>query len=93
MIFADRMIAPLFDKANPVGCDTVSYQTISHQRGLIVVDDVGEVYQHCLSQGHEVTWPPTDMPWYLREMHVRHPDGHVFRIGHGLEEEDDTPKP
>jgi hypothetical protein len=22
-------------------------------------------------------------------MHVRHPDGHVFRIGHGLEDEDD----
>jgi hypothetical protein len=20
------------------------------------------------------------MPWHVREMHVRHPDGHVFRI-------------
>ena len=26
------------------------------------------------------------MPWNVREMHVRHPDGHVFRIGQGLEE-------
>jgi len=27
------------------------------------------------------------MPWNVREMHVRHPDGHVFRIGKGLKEE------
>ena len=25
------------------------------------------------------TWPPTDEPWGVRELHVRHPDGHVFR--------------
>ena len=56
----------------------------------ILVEDVDAVYQHCVAEGLEVTWPPTDMPWHLREMHVRHPDGHVFRIGHGLEEEDDT---
>jgi catechol 2,3-dioxygenase-like lactoylglutathione lyase family enzyme len=53
----------------------------------IWVDDVDAVYQECLEQGIEVTWPPTDMPWNVREMHVRHPDGHVFRIGRGLEEE------
>jgi len=35
-----------------------------------------------------VTWPPTDMPWNVREMQVRHPDGHVFRISRGLEEEE-----
>jgi len=57
----------------------------------IMVDDVDVVYQHCLAQGLEVTWPPTDMPWHLREMHVRHPDGHVFRIGHSLHEDDDAP--
>jgi hypothetical protein len=34
----------------------------------------------------EVTWPPTDMPWNAREMHVRHPDGHVFRVSQGIEE-------
>lgn len=34
----------------------------------------------------EVTWPPTDMPWNAREMHVRQPDGHVFRISRGFEE-------
>jgi hypothetical protein len=25
------------------------------------------------------------MPWGVREMHVRHPDGHVFRISQGIE--------
>src|SRR5262245_37167189 len=55
----------------------------------IFVDDVDAIYQHCLAQGLEIAFPPTDMPWHVREMHVRHPDGHVFRIGHGLEEEDD----
>ena len=44
------------------------------------VDDVDEVYRHCLAQDIEITWEPTDMPWNVREMHVRHPDGHVFRI-------------
>jgi catechol 2,3-dioxygenase-like lactoylglutathione lyase family enzyme len=53
----------------------------------IWVDDVDAIYQHCLEQGLEVTWPPTDHPWNVREMHVRHPDGHVFRIGQSLEEE------
>ena len=52
----------------------------------IWVEDVNAVHEHCLAQGIEVTWPPTNMPWSVREMHVRHPDGHVFRIGKGLEE-------
>ena len=46
----------------------------------IWVEDVDEVHRHCLAQGIEITWPPTDMPWHVREMHVRHPDGHVFRV-------------
>lgn len=51
----------------------------------IFVDEVDALYQHCLAQGIEVTCPPTDMSWGLREMHVRHPAGHVFRIGRGIE--------
>ena len=57
------------------------------ERGMwmsIWVDDVDEVYNECLANGVEVTFPPTDMPWNVREMHVRHPDGHVFRISKGL---------
>ena len=52
----------------------------------IWVDDVDAIHQQCLNAGIEVTYPPTDEPWNVREMHVRHPDGHVFRISHGTEE-------
>jgi catechol 2,3-dioxygenase-like lactoylglutathione lyase family enzyme len=50
------------------------------------VDDVDAVHARCLEQGLDVVWPPTDMPWKVREMHVRHPDGHVFRVSRGLGE-------
>jgi uncharacterized glyoxalase superfamily protein PhnB len=53
-----------------------------------MVGDVDEIYRHCVEEGLDITFPPTDMPWNLREMHVRHPDGHVFRIGQGLEEDE-----
>jgi catechol 2,3-dioxygenase-like lactoylglutathione lyase family enzyme len=49
------------------------------------VDDVDAVHQRCMAEGIEVAYPPTDMPWNVREMHVRHPDGHVFRVSRGLE--------
>ena len=55
----------------------------------IWVDDVDAAYRHCTEQGLEVTWPPTDEPWNVREMHVRHPDGHVFRVSQSLEKEED----
>jgi catechol 2,3-dioxygenase-like lactoylglutathione lyase family enzyme len=55
----------------------------------IWVDDVDQVYNECLANGIEVTFPPTDMPWNVREMHVRHPDGHVFRVGKGFEEDEE----
>ena len=52
---------------------------------FIMVEDVETVYQECVARGLEVTWPPTDEPWGVREMHVRHPDGHVLRIGQARE--------
>ena len=52
----------------------------------IWVDDVDEIHKRCLEQGLEVTMPPTNEPWGVREMHVRHPDGHVFRISKGIEQ-------
>lgn len=55
----------------------------------ISVEDVDEVYRGCIEQGIEVTWEPQDMPWHAREMHIRHPDGHVFRIGSGIREDGD----
>ncbi len=48
------------------------------------VDDVDAVFDQCQRAGIEVTQAPVDEPWGVREMHVRHPDGHVFRIGRWL---------
>jgi len=53
----------------------------------IWVPDVDAVHKLCKQQDIEVTWPPENMPWNVREMHVRHPDGHVFRIGQELTSE------
>jgi catechol 2,3-dioxygenase-like lactoylglutathione lyase family enzyme len=53
----------------------------------IWVDDVDAIHRTCQEQGLEVTMPPTDKPWGVREMHVRHPDGHVFRISRGMKGE------
>ena len=30
--------------------------------------------------GYEISLPPTDEPWGMREFHLRHPDGHTFRV-------------
>jgi catechol 2,3-dioxygenase-like lactoylglutathione lyase family enzyme len=53
----------------------------------VAVDDVDAVHRQCVAAHLEVTFPPTDMPWNFREMHVRHPDGHVFRVGTAIEED------
>lgn len=44
------------------------------------VENVDSVYENCKKEGIEVAKPPADEPWNVREMHVRHPDGHMFRI-------------
>jgi len=51
----------------------------------IFIDNVDEVYKICVEKDLDITWPPTDMPWGVREMHVRHPDGHVFRVGTSIQ--------
>ena len=51
----------------------------------IWVNDVDSVQRRCVEAGLEITWPATDMPWGVREMHVRHPDGHVFRVSRGVD--------
>ena len=53
----------------------------------IWVDDVDAVHARAVAAGLEVTWPPTDMAWHVREMHLRHPDGHVLRVSRGLSHE------
>ena len=48
------------------------------------VDNVDEVHALCVEQSIEVLLEPADMPWNVREMHIRHPDGHVFRVSQGI---------
>lgn len=52
----------------------------------ISVDDVDEVHRRCIDHGIVVTFGPADMPWHAREMHISHPDGHIFRIGADISE-------
>jgi uncharacterized glyoxalase superfamily protein PhnB len=48
--------------------------------------DVDALHARALELGYEVSMPPTDEPWDVREFHLRHPDGHTFRVGSGLPE-------
>jgi catechol 2,3-dioxygenase-like lactoylglutathione lyase family enzyme len=50
--------------------------------------DVDATYALALKHGLTVTRPPTDEPWCVRECHIRHPDGHTFRVGAGLKEDE-----
>ncbi|HTU51781.1 MAG TPA: VOC family protein [Acidobacteriaceae bacterium] len=49
------------------------------------VDDVDQMHLQSVAAGLDITLPPTDMEWGVREMHLRHPDGHVFRVSRGVE--------
>ncbi len=49
----------------------------------IFVEDLDRIAEQCARGSLDVLKPPTTEPWGMREMHLRHPDGHVFRIGHG----------
>ena len=42
---------------------------------------VDAAHELALEHGMAVVWPPTDEPWGVREFHLRHPDGHTFRVG------------
>lgn len=46
--------------------------------------EVDALHASALAQGLVVTYPPTDEPWGVREFHLRHPDGHMFRVSAGL---------
>jgi len=46
--------------------------------------DEEAAHQHSLVRDLDVAQPPTDTPWGVREMHLRHPDGHVSQISQQL---------
>jgi len=43
--------------------------------------EVDGLYSRAIDLGLDVSMPPTDEPWGVREFHLRHPDGHTFRVG------------
>jgi uncharacterized glyoxalase superfamily protein PhnB len=47
--------------------------------------DVDALHALALERTFTVTYPPTDEPWGVREFHLRHPDGHTFRISAAIE--------
>ena len=51
---------------------------------MIFVEDVDEYCERISKLGAEVIEPPADRPWGVREMHVRDPNEHVIRFGHGI---------
>jgi catechol 2,3-dioxygenase-like lactoylglutathione lyase family enzyme len=49
--------------------------------------DVDEVHRLAVEHKIVVTQEPVDFPWNTREVHLRHPDGHTFRVGASLPED------
>lgn len=43
-------------------------------------EELDAVHARAVELGYEIAMEPTDEPWGMREFHLRHPDGHVFRI-------------
>lgn len=50
----------------------------------VFVDDVDDYYERIKERGAEVIFGPQDEPWGVREIHVRDPNQHVIRFGHGI---------
>lgn len=42
--------------------------------------DVDALYATARERGYETVNEPRNEPWGVREFHLRHPDGHTFRI-------------
>jgi uncharacterized glyoxalase superfamily protein PhnB len=51
--------------------------------------EVDAIHSLALENGMIVTQPPTDEDWNVREFHLRHPDGHTFRVSAGFGEEEE----
>jgi hypothetical protein len=55
---------------------------------MVKVSDIDSIHRECETAGVEILMRPTDVPWGLRELHVRHPDGHVLRMGERIQRRD-----
>lgn len=43
--------------------------------------ELDAAYARAVELGYEISQEPTDESWGMREFHLVHPDGHVFRLG------------
>jgi uncharacterized glyoxalase superfamily protein PhnB len=43
-------------------------------------EELDTTHTRAVELGYEISMPPTDEPWGMREFHLRHPDGHTFRV-------------
>src|ERR1700719_60808 len=59
------------------GTNTTTFQQHGDEEGdkgvwmSVWVDNVDEMHKRCVAAGLEITFPPTDMPWNVREVHIR----------------------
>ncbi|WP_221392853.1 glyoxalase superfamily protein [Dyadobacter sp. NIV53] len=51
----------------------------------INVENVDEYFEFIQKRGAKILSPPDDKPWFMREMLVSDPDGHIIRFGQGIE--------
>jgi uncharacterized glyoxalase superfamily protein PhnB len=47
---------------------------------LSSLGELEAVHARAVELGYEISMEPTDESWGMREFHLRHPDGHVFRV-------------
>jgi Glyoxalase/Bleomycin resistance protein/Dioxygenase superfamily len=44
-------------------------------------EELDDAYARARELGCELSMEPRDEPWRITEFHLRHPDGHTFRVG------------
>ncbi len=52
------------------------------------VEDADAAYEVCRSKGANIVSEIETKPWGMREFTLQDPDGHLFRIGHGVKRVD-----
>ena len=50
----------------------------------INIENVDQYYELIRKRGAKILTSPEDKPWFMREMLVADPDGHIIRFGHGI---------
>ena len=65
-------VSPEFGLASPAGAGVATATT------AVMVDDVDAHHQQAVAEGADVVYPPTDMPYGVREYSARDPEGGLW---------------